>query len=101
MSATMNVYVTAKFTVKSDKLNEAINLIKGLTAATTQNENGCIAYYYLQNTTNPYEFTSYEIWENESKELQHWETTHVQKALIEMPNLLGSLPEIMKWKAIL
>ncbi|OAZ05487.1 putative quinol monooxygenase [Flavobacterium succinicans] len=101
MNASMNVYVTAKFTVKSDKLNEAINLIKGLTTETTQNEKGCIAYYYLQNTTNPYEFTSYEIWENESEESKHWETTYVQKAIIEMPNLLESNPEIIKWKAIL
>lgn len=101
MSATMNVYVTAKFTVKSDKLNEAINLFKGLTAATIQNEKGCIAYYYLQNTINPNEFTSYEIWENESEESKHWETTYVQKAITEMPNLLESNPEIIKWKAIL
>ena len=94
------VYVTAKFTVKKENISDAIALMKGLTETTTQTEAGCIAYYYLQNNANECEFTSYEIWEDESEEIKHWETAHVQNALKELPNLLETLPEIIKWSAL-
>lgn len=95
-----NLFVTAKFEVKKDKLDNALALMKNLTEATKQNEAGCINYYYLQNITNPCEFTSYEIWKNEEEELKHWNTIHVQKALKDMPDLLVSFPEILKWNSI-
>ena len=74
--------------------------MKGLTEITTQTEAGCIAYYYLQNNANECEFTSYEIWENDIEEAKHWETAHVQNALVELPNLLETYPEIIKWSAL-
>ncbi|GEM56217.1 hypothetical protein B0A58_05495 [Flavobacterium branchiophilum NBRC 15030 = ATCC 35035] len=95
---TSKIYVTAKFTVKKEKLDEAIALMKNLTSTTTQTEKGCVAYYYLQSITNSCEFTSCEIWENENDEAKHWETAHVQNALKALPHLLETLPEIVKWK---
>ena len=95
----INLYVTAKFTVRKEKLSNALALIKALTEV-TKTEEGCIKYYYLQNTANECEFTSFEIWENESEERKHWETAHVQNALKELPNLLETSPEIIKWKAL-
>lgn len=95
-----NFYVTAKFKVKKEKRDEAISLMKNLTEITNRSEKGCVAYYYLQNNVDDCEFTSYEVWENETEEGKHWATEHVQNALKVMPALLEVAPEIIKWKAI-
>lgn len=95
-----NLYVTAKFKVKKEKINEAIALMRALTDSTTQNEKGCISYYYLQNNVDDSEFTSFEIWENETEEANHWATPHVQNALSKLPELLEVSPEIIKWKSL-
>lgn len=93
-------YVTAKFKVKKDKIKDAIEVMKVLALATTQNENGCVSYSYLQNNVDECEFTSYEIWENEAEEANHWTTLHIQEALSKLPNLLEVDPEIIKWRPI-
>lgn len=95
-----NFYVTAKFRVKKDKINDAIAVMNALTEANTQKEKGCISYHYLQNNVDECEFTSFEIWENEAEEGKHWTTLHVQEALSKLPYLLEVTPEIIKWKSI-
>ncbi|WP_281275627.1 putative quinol monooxygenase [Hydromonas duriensis] len=93
-------YVTGRFKVKSDKLAEAIALMKSLTEATNAKEEGCLEYYYLQSATNSYEFSSIEIWKNETEEVKHWQTEHVQHALSKLPELLEGQPDIVKWHAV-
>ncbi len=95
-----NYYVTAKFKIKKDKLEQAKSLIKSLTITTNTQEKGCIEYYYLQNQADEYEFTSFEKWENEAEEAKHWHTEHVQNALQQLPDLLEVMPEIIKWNVL-
>lgn len=94
------LYVTAKFTVKPEKLDESLTLMKNLTEATNSKEEGCVAYYYLQSATNMYEFSSVEIWQDEVAEAKHWQTAHVQNALSVLPALLAVEPEIIKWREL-
>jgi quinol monooxygenase YgiN len=93
-------YVTAKFTIKKDKMEESLALMKRLTEETNSKEEGCKDYFYLQNSANDCEFTSYEVWESEAEEAKHWATDHVQTALAALPELLEKMPEITKWKGI-
>lgn len=95
-----HIFVTAKITVKKEKISESIALMEFMTIETNNKEVGCVAYYYLQNIDNEREFTSYEVWDNEQSEANHWLTSHVQEALAIMPNLLETEPEIVKWKKI-
>ena len=92
------LYVTAKFKVKKEKLSEAKELMKTLADKTSQNEEGCIEYYYIKSISDDSEFTSVEIWKNEVEEAKHWETEYIQAAMQKLPDLLQELPEIRKWK---
>jgi len=94
------IIVTAKFVIKADKLSESIALMKQLTGETNSKEAGCVTYYYLQNSENSLEFSSYEVWQNAEEEAKHWQTPHVQNALAHLPSLLETQPEIIKWKIL-
>jgi quinol monooxygenase YgiN len=93
------LYVTAKFSVKKEKIPEAIQLMNNLATA-THTEQGCKDYYYLQNQENECEFTSFEIWENQDQEALHRTTPHIQAALSQLPDLLDATPDIKKWVKI-
>jgi len=93
------LYVTAKFSVKKEKIPEAIQLMTTLTTS-THTEKGCRDYYYLQNQENECEFTSFEIWESKDEEAFHRTTPHIQVALSQLPDLLDTAPDIKKWVKI-
>lgn len=92
------LYVTAKFKVKKEKLSEAEELMKMLTEKTNRNEEGCVEYYYIKSVADESEFTSLEIWENETEEAKHWKTEYIQAAMQSLPEFLEEMPEIRKWK---
>ncbi len=94
------IYVTAKITVKKEKISEILALMEYMTKETNSKETGCISYYFLQNTENEQEFTSYEVWDSAASEANHWSTPHLQEALTKIPDLLETELDLKKWKAI-
>ena len=94
------LYVTARFRIKKEKLNEAHDLMQNLITQTLKNEEGCIRYTYLKNNTLDNEFTSYEEWKDAESESMHWETTHIKEALQLLQDMLESEPDVRKWHRI-
>lgn len=94
------LYVTAKFRIKKEKLIEANTLMQNLITSTLQNEENCISYTYLKNSEKENEFTSFEVWKDAEAEAQHWETVHIAEALKQLPEMLETEPEIIKWNRI-
>lgn len=94
------LFVTAKFRIKKEKLSKANKLMQDLMVQTLQNEENCINYIYLKNSSIENEFTSFEIWKDAEAEAQHWQTPHIAEALKQLPEMLENEPEITKWNRI-
>lgn len=94
------LFVTAKFRIKKEKLNEANDLMQSLITQTLQKEENCISYMYLKNNEIENIFTSFEVWKDAEAEANHWAKPHIAEALKQLPEMLEAEPEITKWNRI-
>ena len=90
------LYVTARFMAKNDKVVELIKVLKEL-ASETRKESGCLDYGYYQSADNPTVFTSFEIWTDSHSEVAHWETQHLKDALTKLSHLMDGEAEVTKY----
>ena len=60
--ASKTLYVTAKFHVKKDEIDDTKKLVQNLITNTLQNEKGCLSYTSLQSNDTENEFTAFEVW---------------------------------------
>ncbi len=89
------VYVTASFAVKPDALDEVRIILAELTDRTRE-EPGCLDYGYYQSLADPFQFFSFEVWQNAEEEASHWQTEHLQRALERAAPLLQDTPRITR-----
>ena len=94
-----NLYVTAEFTAKEDRVADLIHLLENL-ATQTRFEAGCLDYGYYQSADNPTVCTSFEIWENPEAEGAHWGTQHLKNAMAQLPDLVDGAAKVTKYHKI-
>lgn len=82
---TLVVHLTIKEGLESAFREVAAKISK----VTNEQDKGCIAYHYLQNTDNPREFVVYEQWEDDASLDAHVE--HLQ-AMFGKPSPGERLP---------
>jgi quinol monooxygenase YgiN len=93
------LYVTAKFVAKKDRVTDLVNILENL-ASQTRAEAGCLDYGCYQSSDNPTLFTSFEKWENPEAEGAHWNTKHLKDALTQLPELMDGEPTVTKYHKI-
>lgn len=74
----MQIHSIANFKFQADKLEEVIAELKRLTEVTTK-EQGCIQYYYIQNTEDPTHLVANEIWETQEDLQRHIDAVQKSK----------------------
>ena len=93
------LYVTARFRAKADRVEAMIDLLADL-ASETCGESGCVEYGYYQSADDPTLFTSFEIWRDSELEAAHWETQHLKDALSRLPDLMDGEAEVTKYAKV-
>lgn len=83
------IKITAKNYIKSDKIEQFIELATKLVQETNNNDSGCIHYELFQDLTNPTILTIIEEWENKESLDRHMTAKH----FTEIVPLLGALSE--------
>jgi quinol monooxygenase YgiN len=89
----------ASFVVKPDELETMRQLLVQLSERSRQ-EPGCLEYGYYQSTTNPQEFSSFEVWQGPEFEAGHWSTEHLQEAFARAAGLLQGEPRIVRYQRL-
>ena len=85
--------VVATITVKEDKIEEAKQFLKELTADTIANEPGTLAYVFHQQKDDPTRFVAYEKYESEEAFKTHSKNLASKGA--GFPGILAGAPEIV------
>ncbi|MFK8333025.1 putative quinol monooxygenase [Pseudomonas sp. BJa5] len=93
------LYVTARFDVKPEGLDEMLDLLAVLSEK-TRLEPGCLEYGYFQALDNPLQITSFERWQSDACEAAHWQTEHLTRALAIGAGLLQAAPQISRYRRV-
>jgi quinol monooxygenase YgiN len=85
--------VVATIKVKEDKIEEAKQFLKELSADTLANESGTLAYVFHQRKDDPTSFVAYEKYESEEAFKQHGKNLASKGA--GFAGILAGAPEIV------
>ena len=85
--------VVATIKVKEDKIEEAKQFLKELSADTLANESGTLAYVFHQRKDDPTAFVAYEKYESEEAFKQHGKNLASKGA--GFAGILAGAPEIV------
>ncbi|MFQ5416952.1 MAG: putative quinol monooxygenase [Myxococcota bacterium] len=85
--------VVATIKVKEDKIEEAVALVKELSAETLSNEPGTLAYVFHQRVDEPTVFVAYEKYESEEAFKTHSKNLASKGAAFA--SILAGPPEIL------
>lgn len=84
-----NIHAIAHLHALPDKTDELNALLTSLLKPTRE-ETGCIRFELLQNQESPTEFAIVSRWHNERAVQHHIETSHSQRAMSRLADLLAS-----------
>ncbi|HYY27078.1 MAG TPA: putative quinol monooxygenase [Chthoniobacterales bacterium] len=84
-----SVHAIAHLHARPEKTEELKALLTSLLEPTHQ-ETGCIRFELMQNRVSPTEFSIVSEWHNERAVKDHIGTSHAQRAMSELPELLAS-----------
>ena len=93
------LYVTASFMVKAQGLENVLEVLTTLSETTLQ-EPGCLDYGYYQSLENPLQLTSFEVWQDEEAEAQHWRTEHLEAALVQVSEWLQGPAQFTQYRRV-
>ncbi|MCC8999463.1 MAG: antibiotic biosynthesis monooxygenase [Candidatus Contendobacter sp.] len=93
------LHVVARITARPDTVADVHALLQGLLEPTCQ-EQGCLRYTLLHNSTDPTDFTFVEEWADAAALDAHLAAPHVQAALAQTPPLLAAAPDIRRYTGI-
>ena len=93
------VRVVARVVAKSDKVEELRALLRSLLEP-TRKERGCVMYELLHNRTDPMDFTFVEEWASDAAVDAHLQAAHVQQALLKLPDLAATAPDIRRYAVV-
>lgn len=92
-----SVYVVARFVAKVGKEDE-LKAVLAAAVTPTRRELGCYQYDLMVNTTEPREFCFIERWEGDAALDQHLNTPHTRQMLQDLESLVGSPPDIKRYR---
>ena len=84
-----HVHAIAHLHARPDKTEELNSLLTSLLEPTRQ-ESGCIRFELLQHRESPTEFAIVSEWYSERAVQDHIGTSHAQRAMNRLPDLLAS-----------
>ena len=87
------VTVVATFTLKPERADEAIEILKGVVAATHEEE-GCLLYTLHQATNQPNTWSIVEKWRSQEDLEAHFKMPHMQP-MAEAAGMLAQPPTIL------
>ncbi|WP_425400308.1 putative quinol monooxygenase [Aeoliella sp.] len=87
------LHVIAVLNVKAERLGEAVDLLRAL-APPSREEPGCIAYYFVQDTSNSSVILSTETWRDQQAFQEHIASEHFVSTLEQLQPLLVTQPII-------
>ncbi len=93
------LYVTASFLVKAQGLESVLEVLTTLSEATLQ-EPGCLDYGYYQSLENPLQLTSFEVWQDEEAEALHWQSEHLEAALVQVSGWLQGPAQVTQYRRV-
>lgn len=88
--------VIARVKARPNKVGELLSVLSALVEP-TRKEPGCLSYVLLQNNEDPTDFAFVEEWQNNGALESHFATKHFKDAMITLPNLLATEPEIRRY----
>ncbi|MDA0772905.1 MAG: putative quinol monooxygenase [Cyanobacteria bacterium] len=96
----MKVYTIAILKAKEGSTQQMINSLTKLAHASRE-EQGALDYGFYQNQEDPNTIVSFEEWQDPEAEAAHWQTPHLQAALIELEPIFAEAPIIYKGPKII
>jgi len=88
--------VIARIKARPNKVGELLSILSALVEP-TRKEPGCLSYVLLQNNEDPADFAFVEEWQSNVALESHFTTKHFKDAMITLPNLLASEPEMRRY----
>lgn len=95
------IKIVAKNYIKTDKIEEFIELAKKLVQETVKNDKGCIHYELFQEQSNQQILTIIEEWEDLDALNQHSMSPHFKEAVSSFKDLLEKQGETNVYKKII
>lgn len=95
----MDEAVVARIKVKPGMEKEALEALRGLVAATRQEE-GCICYILHRSTDDPSQFVFYENWAGKEALQRHMESPHFLAWRARAADLLEGPSEVTLWEKV-
>lgn len=81
--------ILVEVTVKPEKMQEFLELIKYDAEHSEKDEPGCLRFDVLQDTEDPNKFFYYEVYRDEAARMAHRETPHYKHYAEKSPELFG------------
>jgi quinol monooxygenase YgiN len=94
-----NIHAIAHLHARPDKTDELNALLTSLLEPTRE-ETGCIRFELLQNRQSPTEFAIVSTWHNEQAVQHHIGTSHSQRAITRLADLLASPLDLRFYHAV-
>jgi quinol monooxygenase YgiN len=91
--------VVARVKARPNKVNELLSVLSSLVEP-TRKEPGCLSYELMQNNEDPTDFTLIEEWQSNTALESHFATKHFKDALVKLPNLVASEPDIRQYHLV-
>lgn len=92
------IIITAKMTIKTDKINAFLEITKNLVEE-SRKEEGCIEYSLYEDTKNKTSFTFIEKWKDQEAIDYHFKTQHFVTA-IEKLKIISESTDINFYKKV-
>lgn len=99
MTASATVRVVSRLVGKPHRARELRLLAEGLVKP-TRAEPGCISYELLHSVDNPAEFVFIEEWSDARAADRHMASTHIQRALERVGDLLEDPADIRPYRLL-
>ena len=93
------IRVVARASVRPEKLNETLEALTELVAA-TRAEPGCVKYELLRNIAEPHDLTFVEEWADAESLEAHFATDHFRAVAARAEELLTAPPDIRRYTVL-
>ncbi len=94
-----HIRVIARITAQPGKEAQLEAILKQLIAP-TRDEAGCVSYQLLRQQGDKTEYTFVEEWRSNAAIDAHFETPHLQQALVQVADLLACAPDIRRYTIV-
>ncbi len=94
------IRVVAKQTIKADKLEEYLPVMRSLVEKTNANDPGCISYEAYQDVNDPTVITMIEQWESQEAVDAHLKSAHFLEIAPILDSMCAVLAEVTFYKKL-